>query len=92
MTKYGTEYVEEKPGIRITKVVMNESEDNDGTPKLTDKGSEKMLKEIISIQSNAEEKWTCDLREKEQSPKNNYFFSTVSIVLNVLIQLTKTNK
>ena len=61
----------------LQKEVLSESEDDDGTPYLTDKGSEKLLKEIIIIQSNAEEKWTCDLCEREQSPKNNYFFSTV---------------
>jgi hypothetical protein len=44
--------------------MLSESEDDNGTPNFTDKGSEKLLKGIISTQKNAEEKWMCDICER----------------------------
>ena len=75
--KDGTEYIEEKkkPGITITKEMLTESGDSEETIELTDKEREKLLKEMIGIESNSEEKWNCDLCEKDQGPgKKKYIF------------------
>ena len=75
--KDGTEYIEEKkiPGITITKEMLTESGDSEQTIKLTDKEREKLLKEMIGIESDSEEKWICDLCKKDQSPgKKQYIF------------------
>ena len=69
--KDGTEYIEEKKksGITITKEMLSESEEDGDAPQLTDRERKKLLKQMIGIESNAEEKWICDMCEKEQSPK-----------------------
>ena len=58
-----------KSGITITKEMLTESRDDEETQKLTDKEREKLLKEMIGIESDSEEKWICDMCEREQSPK-----------------------
>ena len=53
--------------------MLGKSGDDKETPKLTNKEREKLLKEIIGIQSKSEEKWICDLCGKEQSPKKKKY-------------------
>ena len=69
--KDGTEYIEEKKksGITITKEMLTEPAENEEAVELTDKEKEKLLKEMIGIESDSEEKWICDMCEREQSPK-----------------------
>ena len=73
--KDGTEYIEEKKksGITITKEMLTEPAENEEAVELTDKEKGKLLKEMIGIESDSEEKWICDMCEREQSPKKKQY-------------------
>lgn len=60
---------EKKSGITITKEMLTESEEDGDATQSTDRERKKLMKQMIGIESNAEEKWICDMCEKEQSPK-----------------------
>ena len=53
--------------------MLSETGEDEETPKLTNKEREKLLKEMIGIQSDSEEKWICDLCEREQSLKKKIY-------------------
>ena len=42
---------------------------NEEAIELTDKERGKLLKEMIGIETDTEEKWICDMCKREQSPK-----------------------
>ena len=69
--KDGTEYIEEekKSGITITKEMFTEHAENEEAIELTDKEREELLKEMIGIETDTEEKWICGMCKREQSPK-----------------------
>ena len=80
--KDGTEYIyygcigreeEKKSGITITEEMLNGSEEE--APPLTNRERQELLKQIIGIESDSEEKWICNLCEREQdSSINQYLF------------------
>ncbi len=75
--KDGTEYIEGggKSGITITKEMLTEQAENEEAIELTDKEREELLKEMIGIETDTEEKWICDMCEIEQnSSKKKYLF------------------
>ena len=49
--------------------MLSESKEDGEAPHLTDRERKKLLKQMIGIESGAEEKWICDMCEREQSPK-----------------------
>ena len=81
--KDGTEYIEEEKqsGIKITKEMLSESEEDGQSNHLTDRERKKLLKQMIGIESYANEKWICDMCGKEQGPrKKQYIFHQYGIL------------
>jgi len=55
--------------------MLTEHAENEEAVELTDKERGKLLKEMIGIETDTEEKWICDMCKREQSPrKKTYLF------------------